>query len=63
MPNHRILDTSAREVAATAARVRFEKETAELVSEGRFGGPDSFSTEAEVMDEAARLVKEARASK
>lgn len=60
MPDQATSDTSAREVAAKAARLRFEKATEDMAAERRFGGPDFASTEVDVMDEAARLIREAR---
>ncbi|MDQ0318603.1 hypothetical protein QO002_000741 [Pararhizobium capsulatum DSM 1112] len=44
----------------TVARLRFEKAAAEMAAEHRFGGLDVRSTELEIMEEATRLVKEAR---
>lgn len=41
------------------ARVAFEKATAEIATEKRFGGPDRHSTEIEIMEEATALTKAA----
>lgn len=48
-----------REIMLAATRTKFEKATAELAAEGRFGGPDSAASEAEISAEATRLTKEA----
>lgn len=45
---------------AEAARIRFERVTAELASEHRFGGPDAAQDLLEMMEEATRLVRQAR---
>ena len=42
--------------------MRFEKATADIAAEQRFGGPSEKSTEIEIMEEAARLVREARSA-
>ena len=42
------------------ARMNLEKATADIAAEQRFGGPSNKSTETEIMEEAARLVREAR---
>lgn len=63
MPSRTSLDPREREREATAARRRFEKATVEIAGEHRFGGPDIRSTEIEIMEEASRLVKEARESR
>jgi hypothetical protein len=55
--------TKERERQVADARRRFEKATMEMAAEDRFGGPDTLWTEIEIMDEASRLVKEARASR
>jgi hypothetical protein len=47
-----------REVMLAATRVKFEKGTSALATEGRFGGPDTTSTEADILSEATRLTKE-----
>lgn len=42
------------------ARRRFERATAELAAEGRFGGPEARISEAELMAEATELSKAGR---
>lgn len=42
------------------ARIRLEMATADIAAEQRFGGPSNQSTELEIMEEATRLVQEAR---
>jgi hypothetical protein len=51
-----------KRMAALAAE-RFEKASADIAAEGRFGGPAHASTEIEIMDEAAQLVAEAKAAR
>lgn len=58
MPRQTSLDPHERERKATAARLRFEKATVEIAAEHRFGDPRS--TEIEMLEEASRLVKDAR---
>lgn len=60
MPNRIILGSKEREQKLTAARLRFETATSEMALEHRFGGPDSASTEIEIMKESTRLVREVR---
>lgn len=60
MSQRPILESQERERAAAAARLRFDKATAELAGERRFGGPDVPCTEIETMDLARELVAEAR---
>ncbi len=60
MPNETVLDSGERKRHAASARTRFEKATLEIASEHRFGGPNPESTEIELMEEATRLVREAR---
>lgn len=60
MPDETVLDSRERKRQAAAARTRFEKATLEIASEHRFGGPNTESTEIELMEEATRLVREAR---
>lgn len=62
MPDKTTSDSPERERQAAAARTRFEKATLEIASEHRFGGPNAVSTETEIgiMEEATRLVREAR---
>lgn len=55
-----VVDSPERKRNAAAARTRFEKATTEIASEHRFGGPDSVSTEIEILEEATRLVREAQ---
>jgi hypothetical protein len=45
---------------AVKARLRFEKATADIAAERRFGGPDHESSEIEIMEEATELVKQAK---
>lgn len=42
------------------ARERFRKATEEIASERRFGGPGAQSTKIEMLEEATRLVNEAK---
>ena len=51
-----------REMMAAAARVRFEKATADIASEHRFGGPAVVSSEIEIMEEATEMVRAATMS-
>lgn len=44
------------------ARMRFEKATADITAEQRLGGPSNKSTEIEIMEEATRLVQDARSA-
>lgn len=60
MPDKAVLDSPDRKRQAAAARTRFEKATLGIASEHRFGGPNAESTEIEIMEEATRLVREAR---
>lgn len=60
MPRQTSLGPHERERKATAARLRFEKATVEIAAEHRFGDPDVRSTEIEMLEEASRLVKDAR---
>lgn len=60
MPDKTVLDSPKRKRQAAAARTRFEKATLEIASEHRFGGPNAESTEIGIMEEATRLVREAR---
>lgn len=53
----------SRERDLTAARLRFEKATADFAAEMRFGGPDFRSTEIDIMDGAARLINDAKLGK
>ncbi|MEI2298767.1 hypothetical protein [Ensifer sp. MJa1] len=48
-----------REMMAAAARVRFEKATADIASEQRFGGPAAQSSEIDLMEEATALTRSA----
>ena len=48
-----------REMMAAAARVRFEKATADIASEQRFGGPAAQTSEIEMMEEATALTRAA----
>ncbi|MDG3576833.1 hypothetical protein P7F60_10570 [Rhizobium sp. YJ-22] len=41
-------------------RRTYERAFDALVAEGRFGGPSHISTELEILEEATRLVKQAR---
>lgn len=54
------VSNSSERKRQAAARARFEKATLEIASEQRFGGPNAESTEIEIMEEATRLVREAR---
>ena len=49
-----------RKARAEDAAWRFEKATANLAAEGRFGGPDQSSTEIKMMDEALSLTDAVR---
>lgn len=60
MPDKTVLDSLERKRQAAAARARFEKATSEIAAEHRFGGPNAESTEVEILEEATRLVREAR---
>ncbi|MCV9964826.1 hypothetical protein OIU34_23315 [Pararhizobium sp. BT-229] len=48
-----------REMMAAAARVRFEKATADIASEQRFGSPAAQSSEIDLMEEATALTRSA----
>lgn len=48
-----------REMMAAAARVRFERATADIASEQRFGGPSAQSSEIDLMEEATALTRSA----
>lgn len=48
-----------REMMAAAARVRFEKATADIASQHHFGGPDAQTSEIDMMEEATALTRAA----
>lgn len=49
-----------RAMMAAAARVRFEKATADIAAQHRFGGPDAQTSEIDMMEEATALTRAAR---
>jgi hypothetical protein len=51
-----------REVMLAATRMKFEKATADLAAESRFGGPDDVMSELEISAEATRVTKAAMKS-
>lgn len=54
---------AVREWLAADARRRFEQATDAMAAEGRFGGPAAATSEIEILEEATRLVREARKMK
>jgi hypothetical protein len=60
MGDNKILDTEERARKAAVAHARFHEAATEIAAEQRFGGPNTNTSEIEIMEEATRLVKEAR---
>ena len=54
---------AVREWLAADARRRFDEATNAIASEERFGGPAAATSEIEILEEATRLVREARKMK